>query len=226
MLYAVRHEYALTPIDVLARRTRLCFLNVQAALEALPRVVDIMGAELHWSRAEKARQIKSAVAFLASMGLPPGSVPLPVAPPHGLLEHAEMALWGAGEILAGGLGMRFAGVPNVPVYSRSKFERGEMAALKNAFDRHAAQTQEGAGRIPKAELMAVLKEVPGYEEMSAKDCEYVLEEAGFKRRVDVDFDEFLEVRIVSHRQHSLLTDAADLREPEGGVVCACSVQEA
>jgi glycerol-3-phosphate dehydrogenase len=39
----------------------------------------------------------------------------------------------------------------------------------------------------------VLKEVPGYADITAKDTEYVLEEAGFKARADVDFDEFLEV---------------------------------
>lgn len=46
--YAVRHEYAQTAIDVLARRTRLAFLNAQGALEALPKVIDIMTGELKW----------------------------------------------------------------------------------------------------------------------------------------------------------------------------------
>jgi glycerol-3-phosphate dehydrogenase len=51
--YAVRHEYAQTAVDVLARRTRLAFLNAQAALEALPKVIDIMGAELKWDSKRK-----------------------------------------------------------------------------------------------------------------------------------------------------------------------------
>lgn len=46
--YAVHHEYAQTAVDVLARRTRLAFLNAQAALQALPKVVDIMAEELKW----------------------------------------------------------------------------------------------------------------------------------------------------------------------------------
>lgn len=46
--YAVRHEYAQTAVDVLARRTRLAFLNAQAALECLPKVIDIMSEELNW----------------------------------------------------------------------------------------------------------------------------------------------------------------------------------
>ena len=38
----VSHEYAVTPADVLARRTRLAFLNSTAARLCLPRVVEIM----------------------------------------------------------------------------------------------------------------------------------------------------------------------------------------
>lgn len=46
--YAVRHEYAQTAVDVLARRTRLAFLNAQASLEALRRIIDIITEELRW----------------------------------------------------------------------------------------------------------------------------------------------------------------------------------
>lgn len=52
VLYAIK-EYACTAIDVMARRTRLGFLNVQAADEALPRIVQIMGKELNWSQEKK-----------------------------------------------------------------------------------------------------------------------------------------------------------------------------
>lgn len=68
--YAVRHEYAQTAVDVLARRTRLAFLNAQAALESLPRVIDIMGEELAWTRERRDREWVETVAFLESMGLP------------------------------------------------------------------------------------------------------------------------------------------------------------
>lgn len=51
--YAVRHEYAQTAADVLGRRTRLAFLNAQAALEALPKVIDIMATELNWDSKRK-----------------------------------------------------------------------------------------------------------------------------------------------------------------------------
>ncbi|XP_028155761.1 probable glycerol-3-phosphate dehydrogenase, mitochondrial isoform X1 [Ostrinia furnacalis] len=63
--YGVR-EYACTAVDMIARRLRLAFLNVQAASEALPAIADIMAEELKWSDAEKARQIKMANDFLAA----------------------------------------------------------------------------------------------------------------------------------------------------------------
>ncbi|KAL8968320.1 MAG: hypothetical protein Q9197_004943 [Variospora fuerteventurae] len=67
--YAVRHEYAQTAVDVLARRTRLAFLNAQAALEALPTVIDLMSEELKWDQKRQDKEWKDAVQFLASMGL-------------------------------------------------------------------------------------------------------------------------------------------------------------
>lgn len=63
--YAV-HDYAMTAIDVIARRLRLAFLNVQAAQEALPTICDIMAEELKWSKEEKDRQFKLATDFLTS----------------------------------------------------------------------------------------------------------------------------------------------------------------
>lgn len=38
---------------MIARRLRLSFLNSQAALEALPYVIDIMAEELKWNDSEK-----------------------------------------------------------------------------------------------------------------------------------------------------------------------------
>ena len=53
-------------MDVIARRLRLSFLNVQAAEEALPVVVQIMGDELGWDQQERTRQTEEAVVFLRS----------------------------------------------------------------------------------------------------------------------------------------------------------------
>ena len=67
--YAVQHEYAQTAVDVLARRTRLAFLNAQAALEALPLVIDLMAKELNWDGKRRDIEWRDTVQFLASMGL-------------------------------------------------------------------------------------------------------------------------------------------------------------
>uniref|UniRef100_A0AAV2LAJ5 Glycerol-3-phosphate dehydrogenase, mitochondrial n=1 Tax=Knipowitschia caucasica TaxID=637954 RepID=A0AAV2LAJ5_KNICA len=63
VMYAIR-EYACTVIDVIALRTRLGFLNVQAADEALPRIAQIMAKELSWSDARTKAELEAAKQFL------------------------------------------------------------------------------------------------------------------------------------------------------------------
>ncbi|KAK9766524.1 mitochondrial glycerol-3-phosphate dehydrogenase [Basidiobolus ranarum] len=70
IVYAVRNEYACTAVDVLARRTRLAFLNAHAALESLPRVIEIMAQELNWDQARKEKEYRESFDFLKTMGLP------------------------------------------------------------------------------------------------------------------------------------------------------------
>jgi len=69
--YACRREYAQTAIDVIARRTRLSFLNSQAALESLPKVIEVMAGELKWSSKRQTEEFNKAKEFLMSMGLHP-----------------------------------------------------------------------------------------------------------------------------------------------------------
>lgn len=53
---------------MIARRLRLAFLNVQAAIEALPAVADIMQEELKWSDAEKKVRAKwLSIIYLLAM---------------------------------------------------------------------------------------------------------------------------------------------------------------
>uniref|UniRef100_UPI00398EB01E glycerol-3-phosphate dehydrogenase, mitochondrial isoform X2 n=1 Tax=Pristiophorus japonicus TaxID=55135 RepID=UPI00398EB01E len=61
--YAVK-EYACTAVDIIARRTRLAFLNVQAAEEALPRIVEIMASELNWSEQRVQDELNAVKQFL------------------------------------------------------------------------------------------------------------------------------------------------------------------
>lgn len=56
VLYAARHEMALTLEDLLLRRIRLGLVDWQAALTAAPIAADLLGRELSWSLAENQRQ--------------------------------------------------------------------------------------------------------------------------------------------------------------------------
>lgn len=95
--YAVRSEYAQTAIDFLARRTRLAFLNAKAALDSLPKVIDLMGEELNWDNKRKQTEWEDTVAFLISMGLHPsrlGTTRKEVEKGLAVKENAEeMALY-------------------------------------------------------------------------------------------------------------------------------------
>eukprot|EP00053_Salpingoeca_punica_P011770 m.104962 g.104962 ORF g.104962 m.104962 type:complete len:596 (+) comp15772_c0_seq1:27-1814(+) len=67
--YAVRYEYATSITDVFARRVRLAFLDCRAAKAAIPRIADLMAAELHWSSGTRKAEVQSALSFLRTMGL-------------------------------------------------------------------------------------------------------------------------------------------------------------
>jgi len=69
VVYACR-EYACTIEDVLSRRTRLAFLNKNAALQAIAAVGDIMQQELGWSPQVKQMQMEAAKQYVGSYGGP------------------------------------------------------------------------------------------------------------------------------------------------------------
>lgn len=68
VVWAARHEMARTLEDVLARRTRVLFLDARAALELAPAVVRVLAAELGRDDAWQRRQLATfeilAVAYL------------------------------------------------------------------------------------------------------------------------------------------------------------------
>ena len=67
--YAVDYEFARTPVDVIARRTRLAFLDVDAAKEALPHIVEVMADKLGWSGDRQQEELTKSIIWLESMGL-------------------------------------------------------------------------------------------------------------------------------------------------------------
>lgn len=192
MRYAVRHEYAQTAVDVIARRCRLSFLNAQAAFRALPRVVEIMAEDLKWSRSRQQAEVERATKFLASMGLPPNIEPPPLKTRSftekfwALLGYTPQALREARTLRAA----------REMVYSRAQFEAGEITALRDAFTAMVQQypAAEDETNLGRADVIGLIKRLKGYEGVSQKDYEYVLMETGFADKTDFNFDEFVEVR--------------------------------
>lgn len=70
VVFAVEQEYAETVVDILARRTRLAFLDSNAAREAVPTVVAVMASLLHWDAARQAKETAAAHKFLDTMITP------------------------------------------------------------------------------------------------------------------------------------------------------------
>eukprot|EP01064_Diplonema_japonicum_P017699 TRINITY_DN2598_c0_g1_i2.p1 TRINITY_DN2598_c0_g1~~TRINITY_DN2598_c0_g1_i2.p1 ORF type:complete len:663 (+),score=91.23 TRINITY_DN2598_c0_g1_i2:52-2040(+) len=69
VVFACKQEYARTIVDVLARRTRIAFLDADAAAASIPRVAELMAGELNWDNDETRRQTQHAYEFLHTMGL-------------------------------------------------------------------------------------------------------------------------------------------------------------
>ncbi len=58
-VWAVRHEFARTVTDVLARRTRALFLDAAASIAMAPRVAGLIAAELGRDESWQQRQIEN-----------------------------------------------------------------------------------------------------------------------------------------------------------------------
>jgi len=59
LLYAAREEMARSVEDALSRRTRCLLLGAAAAAEVAPRAAEILGEELRWDAARRAREVES-----------------------------------------------------------------------------------------------------------------------------------------------------------------------
>lgn len=64
VVYCARYEYSETLIDFIAYRTRLAFLDVLAAKQALPRVAELMAIERGWTLSQKELELATAMKFL------------------------------------------------------------------------------------------------------------------------------------------------------------------
>ncbi len=64
--WAVRHEMAMTVEDILARRVRLLFMDVRAAIEAAPAVARIVAGERGMDESWEKEQVESFTALAAN----------------------------------------------------------------------------------------------------------------------------------------------------------------
>jgi glycerol-3-phosphate dehydrogenase len=87
VVFGVRYDWVMRPEDFLARRTRLAFLNKDAALRAIPRVVQLMARELKWNRARQSAEIQRCVEFMRHFG---GSKPVLKGPSVRLATRADL----------------------------------------------------------------------------------------------------------------------------------------
>ncbi|KAF5244763.1 hypothetical protein FAUST_2280 [Fusarium austroamericanum] len=118
--HGIRNEAACTVADIIARRTRLSFLDSSKALQALPRVIDIAATELQWSKARKAQEKADSIAFLASMGLEqmtdaPVQASQQERMPARQIEHSQQR-----PARVGGLEVDLNGLGSTSSYSKSR----------------------------------------------------------------------------------------------------------
>ncbi|RVW97758.1 Glycerol-3-phosphate dehydrogenase SDP6, mitochondrial [Vitis vinifera] len=62
--YCARNEYCESAVDFIARRSRLAFLDTDAASRALPRIIEILATEHSWDRTRKKKELQKAKEFL------------------------------------------------------------------------------------------------------------------------------------------------------------------
>ncbi|XP_004307359.1 PREDICTED: glycerol-3-phosphate dehydrogenase SDP6, mitochondrial [Fragaria vesca subsp. vesca] len=62
--YCARNEYCESAIDFIARRSRLAFLDTDAAGRALPRVIEILATEHNWDNSRQKQELEAARKFL------------------------------------------------------------------------------------------------------------------------------------------------------------------
>ncbi|CAH1443798.1 unnamed protein product [Lactuca virosa] len=62
--YCARNEYCESAVDFIARRSRLAFLDTDAANYALPRVIELLAAEHNWDKSRQNEEMDTAMKFL------------------------------------------------------------------------------------------------------------------------------------------------------------------
>ncbi|PIA37234.1 hypothetical protein AQUCO_03000074v1 [Aquilegia coerulea] len=62
--YCARNEYCESAVDFIARRSRLAFLDTDAAGRAVPRIIEILAAEHKWDKSRQEKELQKTKEFL------------------------------------------------------------------------------------------------------------------------------------------------------------------
>lgn len=65
--YQINYELGTTPIDILYRRTRMGFIDGEAVLQVLPKVLNIFAEEYKWSDERKVQEAKENLTKMRKM---------------------------------------------------------------------------------------------------------------------------------------------------------------
>jgi len=179
MAYAVRHEYALTAVDFIARRTRLSFLNAQAALDALPTVIAGMGDELGWSTSRRRQEWIAARSFLDSMGLSDNEAtrtpPALIGGPSWMQRISRLVSATRSSAKPGGR------------FSRATFSAEEIERLKRVYDTREDKIKP----LEKSDLQKVL-EAMGFRDIHPAALETLMPELSTRQGKTLQWEEFLD----------------------------------
>jgi glycerol-3-phosphate dehydrogenase len=165
--YACRRELACTAVDVVARRTRLAFLNPRACLEALPRVIEIMAIELGWDAQRKKQEYDQAQNYLLSMGLlMKDKIEYPQPSKANADSEEEQARY----------------------LTQIHFVPGEIAKYKQIFD---SLDYDRDGSVSHKDLGMALSKLG--VKMNSRELASVIAEVDLNKSGSVEFNEFLQV---------------------------------
>jgi glycerol-3-phosphate dehydrogenase len=184
--YACRSEYAATVPDFIARRSRLSFLNTEATVQTLPRIIEIMSEELGWDAKRQQAELSTSIDFLGSMGLQPGrreelsklslSELKEIAIKKPRVSHLDESSLDSKDKLATG-------------FSRAQFDSDELRNLREKFERLDVNQD---GRLDAEDLKQVLSHL-GYERLDDGALQRIVDEVDFSRTGALAFENFLDV---------------------------------
>lgn len=188
--YACRSEYAATVSDFVARRSRMSFLNVEATVQALPRIIEIMGAEMGWNQQRKEIEFEETVEFLGSMGLTPTRLQslraLNLDDLAKLVKESGRPGTSFPHLGSAALDKEDA---SATTNSRAQFSSEEMSQLRNRFDQLDANSD---GKLDVRDLKEVLKRI-GYENVQDDTVVNILSEVDINKTNGLHFEDFLDV---------------------------------